>query len=52
MDVDGHSLLESFDVRDEGRICCGGWAHDVPSQSGSLTPSTISRFCASDIPAE
>ena len=56
MDVDGHSLLESFDIRDEGRICCGGSAHELPShsllRSESLMPSTIFRFCASLMPAE
>ena len=52
MDVDGHSFFECFDVRDESRFCYSGWTHDVPSQSGSLIPSTISRFCASLMPAE
>ena len=52
MDVDGHSLLESFDIRDEGRVCYNGSAHELPSQSGNLILSTISRFCASLIPAE
>ena len=55
-DVDGHSLLKCFDVRDESKICGGGSAHELPSHSllrfGSLIPSTISRFCASLIPAE
>ena len=56
MYVDGHSFFEGFDVRDEGWVCCGGSAHEVPShsllRSGSLIPSTISRFCASLMPAE
>ena len=51
-DVDGHSLLECFDVRDKSRFCSSGSAHELPSHSGSLIASTISRFCASDIPAE
>jgi hypothetical protein len=54
--VDGHSLLKCFDVMDESKICGGGSAHELPSHSllrfGSLIPSTISRFCASLIPAE
>jgi hypothetical protein len=52
MDVDGDPFLKCFDVRDQGRVCYRGCAHDVPFQSGTLTPSTISLFCASDIPAE
>jgi hypothetical protein len=44
MDLDGHSLLECFDVRYESRFCYRGWTHDVPSQSGNLTPSTIALF--------
>ena len=56
MHVDGHSFLKCFDVRDENKICGGGSAHELPSHSllrfGSLIPSTISRFCASLIPAE
>ena len=56
MDVGGHSLLEGLDIRDHGRVCCSGSAHELPSRSlfrsGSLMPSKISRFCASDIPAE
>ena len=52
MDVDGDPFLEGLDVRDEGWVCCGGWAHDVPSQSGRWIPSTISRFWASLIPPE
>mgnify|MGYP007071512898 FL=1 len=44
MDVDGHSLLKGLDVRDKSRFCYRGSAHDVPSQSGSFTPSTISLF--------
>ena len=51
-DVDGHSLLKGLNIRDKSRFCCSGSAYDVPSQSGSLTPSTISRFCASLMPAE
>jgi len=52
MDVNGHSFFKGLNVRDKGWICYRVWAHDVPSQFGNLTPSTISRFCASDIPAE
>ena len=44
MDVDGHSFLEGLDVRDEDWVCYSGSAHDMPSQFGNLTPSTISRF--------
>ena len=44
MDVDGHPFIESFDVRDKGWVCDRSRAHDVPSQSGSLMLSTISRF--------
>ena len=49
---DGGPFLEGLDVRDEVRVCCIGAAHDVPSQSGNLIPSTIPLFCASLIPAE
>ena len=56
MDVDGHSFFKGLDVRDEGWVCCGGSAHELPThsllRSGSLIPSTISRFCASLMPAE
>jgi len=56
VDVDGHSFFKGLDVRDQGPVCDGGSAHELPShsllRSGSLTPSTISRFCASLIPAE
>ena len=56
MDVDGHSFLKCFDVRDEGWVCYIGSAHELAShsflRSGSLIASTISRFCASLIPAE
>ena len=56
MDVDGHSFFKGLDVRDQGRVCYRGSAHEVPShsllRSGSLMPSTISRFCASLMPAE
>ena len=45
-------LLEGLDVRDEDWIGSGGSAHQLPSQSGSLMPSTISRFCASLMPPE
>ena len=50
MDVDGHSFFKGLDVRDEGRVCYSGSAHELPShsllRSGSLIASTISRFCA------
>ena len=53
---DGHPFLECFDVRDKAWICYSGSAHKLSShsllRSGKLTPSTISRFCASLIPAE
>ncbi len=52
MDVDSHPFLERFDVRDEGRVRCHGSAHELPSHSGSMIASTISRFCASLMPAE
>ena len=56
VDVDGHPFLESFDVRDKGRICYRGRAHALPThsllRSGGLIASTISRFCASLMPAE
>ena len=56
MDVNGHSFFKGLDVRDEDWVCYSGSAHELPShsllRSGSLMPSTISRFCASDIPAE
>ena len=56
MDVDGHSFFKGLDVRDEDWVCYRGSAHELPShsllRSGSLIPSKISRFCASDIPAE
>ena len=56
MDVDGHSFFKGLDVRDEDWVCYSGSAHELPShsllRSGSLMPSTISRLCASDIPAE
>jgi hypothetical protein len=52
MHHDGHSFLESFDVRDKGWICDRGWAHDIPSQSGRRMPSTISRFWASLMPPD
>ena len=56
VDVDGHSFFKGLDVRDQGAVCDDGSAHELPShsllRSGSLTPSTISRFCALDIPAE
>ena len=56
MDVDGHSFFKGLDVRDEDRVCYSGSSHKLPShsllRSGSLMPSTISRFCASLIPAE
>ena len=52
VDMNGHPFLEGFDVRDQGWISYRGCAHDVPSQSGSLIPSTISRFCASLMPPE
>ena len=45
-------ILEGLDVRDQGWVCCGGWAHDVPSQSGRWIPSTISRFWVSLMPPE
>ena len=44
MDVDGHSFFEGLNVRDESWVCYRGWTHDVPSQSGNLTPSTIALF--------
>jgi hypothetical protein len=49
---DGGPLLEGLDIKDKVRVCLTGAVHGTPSQSGTLTPSTISRFCASDIPAE
>ena len=56
MDVNGHSFFKGLDVRDEDWVCYSGSAHELPShsllRSGSLMPSTISRFCASLIPAE
>jgi hypothetical protein len=52
VDVDGHPFFESFDIRDKAMVCYRGRAHDAPSQSGNLITSTISRFWASDIPAE
>ena len=56
VDVDGHSFFKGLDARDEGRVCYSGSANELPShyllRSGSLIPSTISRFCASLIPAE
>jgi len=52
VDMDGHPFLESLDVRDEAWIGSGGSAHQLTSQSGSLMPSTISRFCASLMPPE
>ena len=56
MNVDSHSFFEGLDVRDQGRVCYRGSAHALPShsllRSGSLIPSKIPRFCASDIPAE
>jgi hypothetical protein len=56
MDVNGHSFFKGLDFRDEDWVCYSGSAHELPShsllRSGSLMPSTISRFCASDIPAE
>ena len=56
MDVDGHPFLKGLDVRDEGRVCYRGSAHALAShsllRSGSLIASTISRFCASLMPAE
>ena len=33
VDVDGHAFFESFDVMDEGRVSCGGGAHDLASPS-------------------
>ena len=46
MDVDGHSFLEGFDVRDEGRVCYSGSANEIASpsllMSGSLIRSMIS----------
>ena len=52
VDVDGHPFFESFDIRDKAMVCYRGRAHDAPSQSGNLITSTISRFCASLMPAE
>ena len=56
MDVDGHSFFKGLDVRDEDWVCYSGSSHELPShsllRSGNLMPSTISRLCASDIPAE
>ena len=56
MDVDGHSFFKGLDVRDEDWVCYSGSSHELPShsllRSGSLIPSTISRFCASLMPAE
>jgi len=47
MDLDGHSFLKCLDIRDEGRVCYRGSAHDVPShsliRSDKRIPSTISR---------
>ena len=45
---DGDPLLEGLDVRDDAAHGCG--RHSSPSDT--LTASTISRFCASDIPTE
>ena len=45
---DGSPFLEARYVRDD--VTLGSGRHISPS--GNLTPSTISRFCASDIPAE
>ena len=51
VDMDGHPFLEGLDVRDEAGSAV--WVRlMMPSQSGSLIPSTISRFCASLMPAE
>jgi len=52
VNVNGHPFLEGFDVRDEGRVCYDGSAHQLPSQSGSLIPSMMLRFWASLIPPE
>ena len=56
MDVNGHSFFKGLDVRDEDWVCYSGSARELPShsllRSGSLIASTISRFCASLIPAE
>ena len=44
MDVDGHSFLESRDIRDEGRIRCDDSTHELTPNSGSHIPSRISLF--------
>ena len=52
MDDDGHPFLERLDVRDKPSVRYRGGAHDMPSQSGTLIPSMMPRFWASEIPAE
>ena len=48
----GGPFFEGLDVGDQAWVCPMGAARDASSQSSSRTPSMISRFCASLMPAE
>ena len=45
MDVDGHSFFEGLDVRDEGRVCYRGSAHELPSHSLLRSGCPAPKLC-------